>query len=226
MRQRQKSLNEAIRDDLLKNGATVVGFAGVSEVLNKEISHLKSAVSIGINRNLNTDTIKILLNLQKRVIRFLREGGYHYLSIPPDSDRCNGTFISRLYPLFTHKIAATSAGIGWIGKNGLLISPEYGPRLSLATVLTDAPLVPDRPILKSQCDSCDLCRDYCPSGAITGKEWSREDPYVELIKKALCDNYKKKIKTIEGKPNCGLCINICPYGRKSNIRVQGLQGGE
>ncbi len=218
MRQRQKGLNESIRDDLLRNGATVVGFADVTDALTGDISHLKMAVSIGVNRSLNGECIKILVNLQKRVIRFLKEKGYRYLSIPPDSDRQNGTFISRLYPLFTHKIAATSAGIGWIGKNGLLINPEYGPKLSFATVLTDASLIPDKPVLYSQCESCNLCKDYCPSGAITGEEWSRENPYVELVRRNPCNDYKKKTRTIEGKPNCGLCINICPYGR-----VQGFK---
>ena len=102
--------------------------------------------------------------------------------MPPDSDRRKDTFISKLYALFNHKMAATSAGIGWVGKNGLLISPEHGPRLSLATVLTDAPLAPDAPVEAGRCGECTLCRDHCPSGAITGAEWSRRDPFVELVR--------------------------------------------
>lgn len=218
MRQRQRVPSESLREELLRNGASVVGFAEVTNALKGDISHLRMAVSIGVNRNLNVETIRILSNLQKWVIRHLRSWGYRYLCIPPDSDRQNGSFISRLYPLFTHKIAATSSGIGWIGKNGLLINPEYGPRLSLATILTDAPLVPDRPIEFSQCGSCNLCRDYCPSKAITGQEWSRSKPYVELVKKTFCNTYKEKIRAIEGKPNCGLCINICPYGRNKVVK--------
>lgn len=213
MRQRQKGLNESLREDLLRNGATIVGFADVTEALTEDIYHLKMAVSIGVNRNLNSETVKVLSNLQRRVVSFLKGDGWRYLCIPPDSDRRNETFISRLYPLFTHKIAATSSGIGWIGKNGLLINPHFGPRLSLATVLTDAPLIPDKPIESSQCGDCNLCRDYCPSRAITGNEWSRSNPYVKLVDRGPCNAYKKRIRAIEGKPNCGLCINICPYGR-------------
>ena len=60
-------------------------------------------------------------------------------------------------------MAATSAGLGWIGKNGLLISPDHGPRLSLATVLTDARLRPDEPIEHCLCGECMLCIEHCPS---------------------------------------------------------------
>ena len=87
-------------------------------------------------------------------------------------------------------MAATSAGIGWVGKNGLLISPEHGPRLSLATVLTDAPLAADAPVEASRCGACTLCRDHCPSGAITGAEWSRGNPFVELVRLGECRGHK------------------------------------
>jgi epoxyqueuosine reductase QueG len=113
-------------------------------------------------------------------------------------------------------MAATSAGIGWVGKNGLLINPDHGPRLTLATVLTDAPLSADRPIEESRCGNCTLCIDHCPSKAVTGKEWSRHDPFVELVKLDACRSHKTGKRQTEGKPNCGLCINICPYGRGRN----------
>ncbi len=210
-------LNEAIMKELMTTGATVVGFADVGEVLGPEIAHLRKAISIGVNKNLNDDTVKLLLALQKKAARCLRRDGHRYLCIPPDSDRIRGTFISRLYPLFTHKIAATSAGLGWIGRNGLLISPEYGPRLSLATVLTDAPLSTGSPIKFSLCGECKLCVEYCPSSAITGKDWSRDAPYVELVRTDHCSSYKKNTRAVNRKPNCGVCINICPYGRKGSM---------
>lgn len=207
-------MDEILREDLIKSGATVVGFASVKDALSSEIAHLERTVSIGVDKNLNEDTISLLGALQKKAVAYLKRKGYRYLLIPPDSDRINGKFISKLYPLFTHKIAATSAGIGWIGRNGLFISPEYGPRLSLATVLTDAPLKTGKPVEFSMCGECRLCVEFCPSQAITGKEWSREKPFVELIRLSRCILHKKNARTLNGKPNCGLCINICPYGRK------------
>src|SRR5512146_302083 len=175
-------MNAELRKELEDLGADVVGFAGLKGYMNGEIAHLEHAVSIGVARRLNEDTLSILMKLQKRAVRFLKSRGYRSLAIPPDSDRKKGTFVSKLYSLFNHKMAATSAGLGWIGKNGLLISPSYGPRLSLGTVLTDAPLEPDRPIESSRCGKCLLCIEYCPSKAITGQEWSRSLPFVELVR--------------------------------------------
>ena len=161
-------MKTSLKRELLDHGATVVGIAGLRGYLSGEIAHLDRAVSIGVDRKLNEDTLALLAKLQKRTVRFLKARGHRTLAIPPDSDRRKGTFISKLYSLFNHKMAATSAGLGWIGKNGLLISPEHGPRLSLATVLTDAPMRPDVPIEHCLCGECVLCIEHCPSQALTG----------------------------------------------------------
>ena len=218
-------MNDVLEKTLLEAGADIVGFADVEDILAPEIAHLKRAVSIGVSKNLNEGTVRLLHSLKKRAALILKKEGYKYLSIPADSDRIKNAFIAKLYPLFPHKIAATSSGLGWIGRNGLLINPEYGPRLSFATVLTDAPLKTGNPIEKSRCGKCRLCVEHCPSKSLTGEEWSREKPYIELVKLKSCRSFKKERKEINGKPNCGLCINICPYGRKEfRIRIQGVKG--
>ncbi len=220
-------MTDVLRKELLAYGATVVGFANLRGYLSGEIAHLGSAVSIGVDRRLNEDTLTILMKLQKRAVRNLKARGFRTLGIPPDSDRRQGTFISRLYSLFNHKMAATSAGLGWIGKNGLLISPDYGPRLSLATVLTNAPLLPDAPMEYSLCGSCGLCVTHCPSRAITGAEWSRRSPFAVLVRLEACRSHKKTKRATPGKPNCGLCVNICPYGRKEiHITTETRRHGE
>jgi epoxyqueuosine reductase len=208
-------MKTSLKRELLDQGATVVGVADLRGYLSGEIAHLDRAVSIGVDRRLNEDTLSLLVKLQKRAVRFLKARGHRTLAIPPDSDRKNSTFISKLYSLFNHKMAATSAGLGWIGKNGLLINPDYGPRLSLATVLTDARLSPDVPIERCLCGECMLCIEHCPSKAITGSEWSRSLPLVELVKLNACRSHKAAKRSMDNKPNCGLCINICPYGRKN-----------
>ena len=207
-------MKTSLKRELLDHGATVVGIAGLRGYLSGEIAHLDRAVSIGVDRKLNEDTLALLTKLQKRTVRFLKARGHRTLAIPPDSDRRKGTFISKLYSLFNHKMAATSAGLGWIGKNGLLISPEHGPRLSLATVLTDAPMRPDVPIEHCLCGECVLCIEHCPSQAITGAKWSRSSPFTELVSPGACRSHKTSKRQTAGKPNCGLCINICPYGRR------------
>jgi len=215
-------IDEIIGEELLEAGATVIGYASVGKFLHDDIAHLGMAISIGVGRNLNKGTLALLGELQRKASRILRESGYRYLCIPPDSDRVKDTFVSKLYPLFAHKLAATSSGIGWIGKNGLLINREFGPRLSLATVLTNAPLSAGTPIEFSECGDCSLCVKHCPSGAITGELWSRYDPYVRLINTDKCSAQKKNTKGLSDKPNCGLCITICPYGRrvmKENVQM-------
>jgi len=206
-------MEEVIRQLLRREGAAVVGFADVGQAIDGDISHLPRAVSIGVNGNLRESNLELLRHLQRILSDLLRRRGYRFFCIPPDSDRITDTFISRLYPLFTHKIAATCAGLGWIGRNGLLISPSYGPRLALATVLTDAPLVADSPIESCLCSECNLCVEHCPSAAITGETWSRDNPFPDLVRIDRCSAYKDRTRLLNGKPNCGLCISICPYGR-------------
>ena len=71
-----------------------------------------------------------------------------------------------------HKKIAILAGMGWIGKNNLLVTQEYGSALCLCTVLTNAPLAAEnRPIVMPKCGTCILCKDICPTGAIHGSLW-------------------------------------------------------
>lgn len=211
-----------MKDELLAAGASVVGYGDVREAvtMSDDIAHLGHAVTVGLNRNLNEGTVGALKALQRRALEWLKGHGYRYLVIPPDSDRSREKFVSRLYPLFCHKTAATCAGLGWIGKNGLVINPVYGPKLSFAAVLTDAPLPLDEPVLAERCGGCSLCVEHCPSGALTGSRWSRDDPFVTLIDLERCMAQKSKSRRTDAKPNCGLCITVCPYGRKMTLEKE------
>jgi NAD-dependent dihydropyrimidine dehydrogenase PreA subunit len=211
-------MKAGLKEYLIELGATVVGIAEVDEALEGDIAHLRRAISIGVDRKLNEDTVSLLSNLQNSAAMKLKSGGYRYLIIPPDSDRITDTYISKLYKLFSHKVAATCSGLGWIGRNGLLINEKYGPGLSFTTVLTDAPLVHDEPQDSSRCGECMLCVEHCPAQAISGATWSRSEPLVSLIDHDRCRAQKSVTRRAEHKPNCGLCINICPYGRKSADR--------
>ena len=64
--------------------------------------------------------------------------------------------------------AAISAGLGCYGKNGVIITPEYGPYVYPAIIITNAPLKPDKPYDKNLCANCNLCVESCPTGACTG----------------------------------------------------------
>ncbi len=208
----------ALKQYLKREGATLVGVGDITAALTQEISHLNRGIAIAVNRSLNAGAVDQLVRLQHLTVKWLRQRGFRALSIPADSDRRNGTYISKLYRLFSHKTAATCSGLGWIGKNGLLINRQYGSKLTWASILTDAPFVADNPISESECGDCDLCVRHCPSGAIRGCHWSTKDPMKELVTYEKCRSLKKSRTALNGKPNCGLCSTICPYSRKGHAK--------
>lgn len=112
--------------------------------------------------------------------------------------------------VLSHKPAAVLAGLGAIGKNGLLITPEFGPRVRLVTLITNAPLVcfsGKMPEPGEVCGSCDLCLGSCPVGAISFDAESRES----AIDKVKC---RRVMLTNQ----CALCQAICPLGREAAKR--------
>lgn len=221
---------EQLRNIILKGGATVVGFGNVSAGLAKELNHLPVAISIAIKHapveiikttrviaysNQLTPVDLKLEQIQKTVVAYLKSTGYKCLAIPPDSMRVDSRFIARLYPLFPHKTAATCAGLGWIGKSGLLINRRYGARLSWATVLTNAPLeVTPEPYTFSHCGNCLNCVKNCPAGAIEDWQWIR-GVNMTRVNYTLCGEYLERNKQLIGKAICGICVMVCPKGRNS-----------
>ncbi|HJX22922.1 MAG TPA: hypothetical protein VJ574_00740 [Candidatus Bathyarchaeia archaeon] len=64
------------------------------------------------------------------------------------------------------KHAAQLAGLGAVGKSSLLITPQYGPRVRLAAIITNAPLTPDKPLERDPCGKCMVCEKVCIAKAI------------------------------------------------------------
>ncbi len=156
------------------------------------------------------DTINILLNnIALRMSNFLQRMGYKAFPIPA-SQRVNE---SKLAGIFSHRLAAHRAGLGWIGKSCSLINPEVGPRLRLVTVLTDAFLPPDPPLEENQCGNCTLCQEACPAKAIRGVNYRLEDPLEVRFDAQACHNYLSKVRHSFGKRICGRCIAVCPWGK-------------
>ncbi len=215
-----------LKEYLRKEGATLVGVGDVTEALSREITHLDRGIALAVNKSLNRGSIAQLLRLQRLTEKWLRQRGFRSLVIPPDSDRIKGKLIARLYHLFSHKTAATCSGLGWIGKNGLIINKTYGSKLSWATVLTNAPLEADSPLTESQCGDCNLCVKHCPSAALSGIAWSRSEPLKKLVNYEKCGSLKKIRPRFEEKPNCGLCITICPFSRNGHKETNSMRGRE
>ena len=125
----------------------------------------------------------------------------------------------RPYKKPPHVLVANTAigwlsGMGYIGKNGLLIHEKYGPRFRLNVVLTDAPLeFVDEPIKgEGLCINCSACVQSCPSHAIIGERFDPENPRKKFINTERCDVYRnKRVFELESRM-CNLCQFICPAG--------------
>ncbi|MGD8759717.1 MAG: reductive dehalogenase domain-containing protein [Anaerolineales bacterium] len=114
-------------------------------------------------------------------------------------------------------LVARDAGLGEIGRMGLLITPELGPRVRLAVVTTDLPLVPDDRLdgraMIDFCRVCNKCAQNCPSRAIPFDDWKEHDgAYRWRIDADSCFRYWNLIGT-----DCGRCIDVCPYSHHDSL---------
>ena len=114
---------------------------------------------------------------------------------------------------------AIEAGLGEYGRNGLLITPKYGPNVRIAKVMTDIPLLPDEPIefgVKEFCGICRKCADGCPVKAIPQGEPQSEAPNFSSLSHITkwTVNAKKCFKFWVGmNSDCSICIRVCPYNK-------------
>ena len=133
-----------------------------------------------------------------RVVNYIQKKGYLALAIPASQIVDWEKQTAHL----SHKKLGVLAGLGWIGRNNLLVNKRLGSQLRLVTILTNLPLKSNKP-QKEGCNSCRICVKICPAGAI------KEDPaefdhlkcfekLKEFQKQRLADQYI-----------CGVCVNIC-----------------
>ncbi len=150
--------------------------------------------------------------LAYEVARWLAERGFHNLPIPA-STPYNA---EALAGLFSHKLAAHLAGLGWIGKSCLLLTESFGPRVRLVSVLTHAPLEADA-ALDDQCGRCRVCVDACPVSAFTGAEFQAAEDRDIRFDVFKCSEYRRDHA-------CGLCVSTCPKGNRNvRLRRQGVR---
>jgi len=102
----------------------------------------------------------------------------------------------------SHKHIGYLAGLGWIGRNNLLVNNKLGSQFRLVSILTNMPLKIDKPV-KEDCGSCRLCIDSCPCGSIKENPSDFEhlrcfEKLKEFQRQRLVDQYI-----------CGVCVNAC-----------------
>ncbi|MFC2066921.1 hypothetical protein ACFLUO_07765 [Chloroflexota bacterium] len=104
--------------------------------------------------------------------------------------------------VFSYKHAGQAAGLGYIGRSSLLITPDFGSRVRLSTCLTEAVLKPKKIEVADVCSSCNICIDNCPAGALS--EPQAGEPYV--INKFACSSFRS------ASGGCSECMRLCPAG--------------
>jgi len=105
----------------------------------------------------------------------------------------------------SHRHAALEAGLGFWGKNNLLVHPEYGAGVRLSSLFTDMPLDIDRPI-PNDCGECLVCMIACPADAIGEKDFDFDKCYAQIKEFSKRNNYNLHI--------CGLCVRACADARR------------
>ena len=143
----------------------------------------------------------------------IEKKGYKAIPIPASKILKNTNWRS----FISHKAIARAAGVGWIGKSLLLVTEKYGPRIRLATILTDMPLEAGEP-MKNKCGSCRECIEACIVKALKDSSFEDYPKREEVFDVEKC---AKKLQEFASDPDigymvCGICVKVCPYGLKKS----------
>ncbi|GHU96786.1 iron-sulfur cluster-binding protein [Clostridia bacterium] len=231
-------LSTKIKAELTRLGADLVGFGDLTELPPNVREDLPVGISVGIR--VPTDIVRGIAEAPtleywdyyhsgQDDLDKLAEAGAEYVRslgyVAVAHTRQSGTvkFVGALRSALPYKTVATRAGLGWIGKCGMLATEEFGTAVWFSAILTDAPLDCAEPINESKCGECMLCRDACHAGAISGKLWNLGVDRDEFFDATKCASVTKtRANELIGVdyPLCGKCIAVCPR----TLRALGGEG--
>lgn len=225
-----KEAFEEIRKILLENGAALVGFADMTAIPREDRRGMERALSIAValkpavvSRITKGPTKEyfreyqraneLLSELSHRAAKLLRERGFAAVALEPTTEEFDAV---RLRAGLSHKIAATRSGLGWIGKNALVITRPFGSAIRLTTVLTDAPIETGPPLDESRCGTCWACVEICPAHAPSGTNWRLGMYRDEFFDARACCRKATEFCERAGIDStiCGICIEACPWTKK------------
>jgi epoxyqueuosine reductase len=211
---------------LLENGITQFGFTDFKQILNRLIpcSKLKNipqnaktifsflfAFYAGEFKSSNIskyaiapDYHTIILNKLKKVSQLLKERFIGFEFVP----FCDNSPIPEVY-------TAALAGLGCIGKNGLLIHPKYGSFVFIGEIITDMKIETTAASIKP-CEDCGICIKNCPAGALNQNKFERSKclSFITQKKDELTNDEEALIKKTGCIWGCDICQNLCPMNRE------------
>ena len=158
-------------------------------------------------------TYRDLGRITNQLADFLRERGYGAHAGHP----LNGL---ALYPPL-----AQLAGLGWMGLNGLIITPEHGPRVRLGAVFTSIENLPfnqgnNHSWVREFCDKCRICHTKCPPKAFYEDPVEHGNGRVTYVKNELCFPYFNRYH------GCSVCVKVCPFNQHPYQKIKaGFKAG-
>ena len=223
----KKEFLNNLKKELINKGACFVGFSNIENVKNNY--GFKGAITIGYK--LLDSMVEQITKEQGptyqyfhhyRTVNFaldqlalftatmIERQGHKVLMIPASQSSVEDAYSGA----FPHKTAAVLSGNGFIGKNALFISNQFGSKVRLATVLVDEPLQAEFPLVMPKCNECNLCVNSCPAKAISGNIYNYGDDRKTIFDAEKCSQYMKKNFQHIGRGSvCGICIKVCPFNK-------------
>ncbi len=213
-------VNEEIKEFLKKFGVKIIGFGNIPEKI--EIHEITTKypraivfgypISEGVLETIKNaptliykqhyKTVNWLLDQTAyQLVKFIEEKGAKAVAVPAsqtvDWQNQKGHI--------SHKVLAVECGLGYIGRSGLVVHPQYGARVRYISILTDLEFEPDKRV-KGDCGRCKKCIIACPAGAISEQD-------VDLKK---CLTKLKEFSRMPGIGQyiCGVCVKVCSGDRQ------------
>jgi epoxyqueuosine reductase QueG len=231
-------ISDILKGNLLPQSDFIFGFADLNGLIDKKFNGFRYGISIGrrlddriIDKIIDGPTIeyytyynqvnKELAALTRLIVNDLIASGVEAVAIEPTVSNAREKYNDYLKTLtvdISHKLVATRAGLGWIGKTDLFISERFGPRLRLVSILLKRdPGILARTFDESKCGVCSICVEKCPAKAATGQLWNiniHRDEFFDAQKcrKKCAELAKQKLNVDER--ICGMCVAVCPLGKK------------
>ncbi len=216
----------------ISSGASILGVADLRK-LKEDFSHLPQMIvkkldyGISIGFRLSDSIIEgiedrptqlyfhhykqvnyFLDRLALQITNFIQKLGYQALPIPASQVIDREKQMGHL----SHKKVAVQAGLGWLGRNNLVVNPEFGARIRFVTILTDLPLKVDKP-LSMDCGRCKKCLSICPVDAI--KEKAEDFDHLACYRQL--EVFRRTCNI--GHHICGICVKACKPNRASAIQT-------
>ena len=141
-----------------------------------------------------------------RIASLLTAEGHPSVWIPRDGYGSISVLVEKPVAFFSHRHAAFLAGLGNFGTNNMLLTPDFGPRVRFASILTAAEIRPDPLLEKPLCTRCQRCVEACPVHALDEGDYP-----TGLTDKKTCANRSEALAKRFISP-CGICIRVCPVG--------------